>query len=98
MKRGLLIVCTLVAIGLVVTFYFRSSGSPEEKRDRYLNGGREYIAQGKVNEAFIMFKNAVKADPASAEAHHELGLVSLRKGDFRGALPRFSRLFGGAKA
>ena len=91
MKRRLIIVCALVAVGLAVTFYFLSSGSAEVKRDRYLKEGREYFAQGKVNEAVIMFKNAIKADPASAEAHHELGLASLRRGDIRGAFSGFQR-------
>ena len=67
MKRRLIIVCALVAVGLAATFYFLSSGSTEVKRDRYLKEGREYFAQGKVNEAVIMFKNAIKADPASAD-------------------------------
>ncbi len=66
MKRVLLSVCALLAVGLVMAFYFQPS--VEVKRDRYLKRAREYVNKAKVNEAVIEFKNALKADPASAEA------------------------------
>ena len=92
MNRTLLSICALVGVGMAIgAFYFLSPGSPEEKRDRYLKGGREYLAQSKVNEAVIMFKNAVQVDPASADSHHELGLALLRKADYRGAFGEFRR-------
>ncbi len=55
MNRKLLSVCALVGVGLAIgAFYLMPGSSPEEKRDRYLKGGREYIAQSKVNEAVII--------------------------------------------
>ncbi len=60
MNRKLLSICALVGVGLAIgAFYLLSGSSPEVKRERYLKGGREYIAQSKINEAVIMFKNAV---------------------------------------
>ena len=92
MNRKLLSICALVGVGLAIAaFYLLSGRSPEEKRDRYLKGGREYIAQSKINEAVIMFKNAVKVDPAYADSHHELGLALLRKADYRRAFGEFRR-------
>ena len=92
MNRKLLSVCALVVVGLATgAFYLLSGRSPEENRDRYLKGGCEYIAQNKVNEAVIMFKNAVQVDPASADSHHELGLALLRKADYRGGFGEFRR-------
>ncbi len=92
MNRKLLSICALVGVGMAIgAFYFLSAGSPEEKRDRYLKEGREYIAQSKINEAVIMFKNAVQVDPASADSHHELGLALLRKADYRGGFGEFRR-------
>ncbi len=50
MNRKLLSVFALVGVGLAIgAFYLLSGRSPEEKRDRYLKGGREYIAQSKIN-------------------------------------------------
>ena len=89
MKRLLLGVIVAVAIGSGAFLYLKPS--PEVKRDRHLENAREYISQGKDNEAVIEFRNALKADPDSAEAHHELGLVLLRKKDYRGALREFRR-------
>ena len=49
MNRKLISVCAFVGVGLAIAaFYFLSSKSPEEKRDRYLKGSREYIAQSKA--------------------------------------------------
>ncbi len=89
MKRLLAGIFALVAVSLVAVFYLMSS--PEVKRERSLERAREYISQGKVNEAAIEFKNALKADPDSAEAHHEFGLALLRMKDYRGALREFRR-------
>ena len=89
MKRLLLGIFALVAMGLVVAFYLMPS--PEVKRERSLGKAREYISKGKVNEAAIEFKNALKEDPGSAEAHHEFGLALLKMKDYRGALREFRR-------
>lgn len=92
MNRKLLSVYVLVGVTLAIAaFYLMPGSSPEVKRERYLKGGREYIAQSKINEAVIMFKNAVKVDPAYADSHHELGLALLRKADYRRAFGEFRR-------
>src|SRR4030067_2221783 len=83
-KRVLFGISALVAVGLLAALYFKPD--PEAKRERSLEKARSYISQGKVNEAAIEFKNALKADPNSAEAHHEFGLALLRMKDDRGAL------------
>ena len=89
MKRLLAGVFALVAVGLVVAYYLMPSS--EVKRERSLEKARAYISQGKINEATIEFKNAIKADSNSAEAHHEFGLALLRKKDYRSALREFRR-------
>src|SRR5262245_53608258 len=65
--------------------------SPEIARDRYFKQDEKYMAQGKVPEGLIMFKNALKADPTFADAHYQIGIGFLRKRDFRQALAEFSR-------
>ena len=79
MGRRRLVVSVLIAICLGITTYFYTRESSELKRDRYFKRGQEYIAQGKLPEALIMFKNAVKADPTFADAHYQVGLVLLQK-------------------
>ncbi len=77
MNRKLLSVCVLVGVGLAISaFYLMPGSSPEVKRERYLKGGCEYIAQSKVNEAVIMFTNAVIISTARSSfaflAHNRL--------------------------
>ena len=91
MRRRLLLVSILVALCLGITTYIYLGESPEVKRDRYFQKGQEYIVQGKLPEALIMFKNALKADPTFAEAHYQIGLVLVQKRDFQQAFAEFGR-------
>jgi len=75
----------LVTLGLVTAFAFDVFTSREVKRDRHLKKAREYVTQSKFNEAAIEYKNALKADPASADGHFEFGQVLMRRGDIRAA-------------
>ena len=89
MNRKLLSVCVLVGVPLAIAaFYLLSGRSPEEKRDLYLKGGREYITQSKINEAVIMFKNAVQIDPAYADSQEGRARPVLSTPDGRAAQPR----------
>ncbi len=91
MKRAASITGILSIVGLATALYFQFGVAPEVKRESFLKKGRDYIQQSTVNEAIIEFKNPLKADPTSAEGHHELGLALLRKGDYRSALREFGR-------
>lgn len=91
MKRIFLIIGVVAAVGIATALYFQFGGSPEAKRDRFLKKARDYISQAKVKEAVIEFRNALKADPASADGHHELGLALLKIGDYGNAFREFRR-------
>ena len=66
MKRIVLIV-GLLAIVLAggVVAYSKLGGSPEVKRERALKKAREYLAEAKINEAVIEYRNALSADENS---------------------------------
>src|SRR5687767_15042209 len=85
MKRFVILGALLVLLGGGVFAYFQYGGSPEVKRERSLKAARAYLEQSKVNEAIVEFRNALKADPASAEAHYEFGMALMRQGDLRSA-------------
>ena len=85
MKRFLLLGAVVVLLGGGIFAYFQFGGSPEAKRERSLKAARAYLEQSKVNEAIVEFRNALKADPASAEAHYEFGMALMRQGDLRSA-------------
>ena len=82
MKRIVLSVGLIAILGGGGLYaYSKLGGSPEAKRDRALKKAQEYLAQAKVNEAVIEYKNALSADPRSAEAHYEFGMALLKQGD-----------------
>src|ERR1041384_5148916 len=91
MRRLVLGVSLLVILGLASFYYFQIGVSPEVKRERHLKKAREYMSQSQTNEAIIELKNALKADPGYADAHHELGVALLKKGDYRSAYSEFVR-------
>ena len=85
MKRSIVwagLIFALFSVGLFA--YTQFFGSPEVSRDRYLTRARAYLKESKVKEAIIEFRNAVKADPRSAEARLEFGMTLFHAGDVRG--------------
>jgi len=94
MNRRMIIVLSLVAVvtvGLSAGIYLMAGVDPETKRDQFVESAREYFAQGKIDEAIIMYKNALKTVPSSPDAHYGLGLGLMRKADYRGAFGAFRR-------
>ena len=68
MRKIILGVVALIILSGGIFAYSRLGGSPEVKRDRALKRAQEYMAQAKVNEAIVEYKNALKADPSSARS------------------------------
>lgn len=63
----------------------------ETVKRRYLANGEKYLAQGKIKEATIMFRNAIKRDPKFGEAYAKLGDAELQRGDAVAALSAYRR-------
>jgi putative PEP-CTERM system TPR-repeat lipoprotein len=54
----------------------------EPEETRLIADAKHSLEKGDVKTALIQLKNAVKANPSSAEARFELGRLELRTGDF----------------
>jgi tetratricopeptide (TPR) repeat protein len=91
MRGKLLIISTLIVVCAATAFYYLNAESPQHARERYLARGRQYVNDGKIPEAVIMFKNAIQIDPNFAEARYELGLALMQKRDFPHAFAEFRR-------
>ncbi|GIU73544.1 MAG: hypothetical protein KatS3mg004_0631 [Bryobacteraceae bacterium] len=71
----------LFAIAMALTVFFLSCArDPEKAKRRYLENGNRYLQQGKVREAIIMYRNALKRDPRFGEAWLKLGDAEMRRG------------------
>src|SRR6266542_3328791 len=85
MRRLVLFGLVIVVLGGGIFAYYQYGGSPEVRRERHLTKARAYLKESKLNEAVVEFRNAVKADPRSAESRFELAMVLLKRGDLRAA-------------
>jgi putative PEP-CTERM system TPR-repeat lipoprotein len=85
MKRLAIFAVLLTLVGGGVVAYYRLGGTPETRRETYLAKGEEHLKQSRLNEAIVEFRNAVKADPRSAEARLRLGQALAKKGELRAA-------------
>lgn len=57
----------------------------------HLTQGRQFLAQGKVNEAVIEFQSALRLDPNSVEGHFQLGNAYFQQGKLEEAAKEFQR-------
>jgi tetratricopeptide (TPR) repeat protein len=66
-------------------------GDPAERAREYTASGDRYAAQGRLKEAVIEYRNAVKTEPRSYEAHAKLGRTYVRLGRAAEAYESLSR-------
>jgi tetratricopeptide (TPR) repeat protein len=82
----LLLFCCLLA-----AFSTSCSRDPNVRKQKYLDSGDKYFAQGKYREAVIQYSNAILIDARFAQAHFQLSQTYLRLGDSVRAFQEASR-------
>jgi tetratricopeptide (TPR) repeat protein len=86
-RASLWVVMLFVAVGLLAGCH----GDPNVRKQKYLESGKRYSADGKYREAAIQFSNAVKIDKNFPDAHYELAKVYEHLGQYGAAYGEFSR-------
>ena len=66
-------------------------GPSGSKAEQHINEGIEQYSQGHWDVAKKHFQEAVKTDPASAEAHYNLALSLDKSGDHKTAIEHFKK-------
>ena len=76
------IVRTSAATLLALTLAFNAgcNRDPNVRKQKYLDSGKRYEAEGKYREATLQFFNALKVDKNFADAHFELGKTYEKQG------------------
>src|SRR5437588_12091287 len=87
-NRRLLIALTL---GILLVSFLACSRDPNVRKQKYLESGNRYFAQGKYHEAAIEYLNAVRIDPQFAKAHYLLAKTSIRLGAWPDAYRELQR-------
>ena len=66
-------------------------GDPNVRKQKYLESGERYSAQGKYREAAIQYLNALKVDKNFADAHYALAQAYEHLSQFSGAYAELAR-------
>ena len=86
------VVVRLCLVGFLITALFTGcSRDPNVRKQKYVESGDRYFAQGKYREAAIQYANAVQIDSRFAQAHYQLGQTYLKLGDSAHAFQELSR-------
>ncbi|MGB7600641.1 MAG: tetratricopeptide repeat protein [Candidatus Sulfotelmatobacter sp.] len=86
------VVVRLCLVGFLITALLTGcSRDPNVRKQKYLESGDRYFAQGKYREAAIQYANAVQIDSRFAQAHYQLGQTYLKLGDSAHAFQELSR-------
>ncbi len=84
---SLWLVMMLVAAALMAGCH----GDPNVRKQKYLESGKKYSAQGKYREAAIQFSNAIKIDKSFPDAHYELAQAYVHLGQYSAAYGELAR-------
>ena len=78
---------SLLAAGLFATLCFTAAcgKDPEVAKREFLKSGDDYLAQNKVAEAILQYRNAVQQDARFGEARKKLAYAYMAAGDIPNA-------------
>ncbi len=81
----------LLACSLITAMFTGCSRDPNVRKQKYLDSGEKYSAEGKYREASIQYLNAIQIDSRFAQAHYDLSQAYLKLGDTNRAFQELSR-------
>lgn len=78
--RNALKLCAYALVALLVVTGVSCSRDPNVVKVKYLENGNRYFEKGKLKEAYIMYRNALKKDLKYSEAYYRVALTEMRMG------------------
>jgi tetratricopeptide (TPR) repeat protein len=82
----LLLVCSLLT-----AIFTGCARDPNVRKQKYLDSGEKYAAEGRYREASIQYLNAIQIDSRFAQAHYDLSQAYMKLGDSNHAFQELSR-------
>ena len=80
-------ILALALAGIVVT----GCGGPEERKAKYLERGKSYLAERNFEKAAVEFKNVLQIDPKNAQAYFQIGRIEEQKRNFEKAFGYYNQ-------
>jgi tetratricopeptide (TPR) repeat protein len=81
----------LLACCLLTAMFTACSRDPNVRKQKYLDSGEKYSAEGRYHEASIQYLNAIQIDSRFAQAHYDLSQAYLKLGDTNRAFQELTR-------
>ena len=81
----------LLACCVLTSLFTACSRDPNVRKQKYLDSGEKYFAEGKYREASIQYLNAIQIDARFAQAHYDLSQAYLKQGDTQRAFQELLR-------
>jgi tetratricopeptide (TPR) repeat protein len=79
-------------LSLIAALFSGCTRDPNVRKQKYLQSGQTYLQEGRLDEAEIQFRNALRVDPAYAEAYYQLALVDLTNRKWQRASQELARV------
>ena len=83
--------CLLLSLLAIILLSSACSRDPNVIKQKHFRRGEEYSQKGKLREAEIEYRNALKVDSNYADARHQLGLLYVRMQDWPHAYEELTR-------
>lgn len=77
---------------IIASTILLSCGGAEERKAKYLERGKNYIAENNYDKAVVELKNVLQIDPKYAEAYFLLGEIAEKKNDVAKAFSNYSKV------
>ena len=81
----------LLACSMLAVTFTGCSRDPNVRKQKYLDSGEKYAAEGKYREASIQYLNAIQIDSRFAQAHYDLSQAYMKMGDSNHAFQELNR-------
>jgi len=81
----------LLACSMLAVTFTGCSRDPNVRKQKYLDSGKRYAAEGKYREASIQYLNAIQIDSRFAQAHYDLSQAYMKMGDSNHAFQELNR-------
>ena len=81
----------VAGIAIIAVLFLSGCANPAEKRAKFVETGKRFLAKKDYARATLQFRNAIQVAPKDAEAHYELALAYLGLGGTQQAVGELNK-------